>query len=156
MGLLNVLRSLRHNYRALRSISFYDRSILLEAWVMLCFFDISLRLGGFDRIRLIAKRSRLLTKLHDDQTDRQRLARRINWLVAVASRWHIKPMTCLRQSLTLQWMLSRRGIDSKLRLGVNRSEDFEAHAWLEYDGHQPEMVRRQQNSYYLLPITENI
>ena len=63
-------------------------------------------------------------------------------------------MTCLRQSLALQWMLHRRGIPSKLLLGVNSSAQFEAHAWLEYEGHQPEIVGRAKKGYHLLPVPE--
>lgn len=41
---------------------------------------------------------------------------------------------CLMRSLTLLAMLTRRGTDAVLVLGINRSEEFGAHAWLELDG----------------------
>lgn len=42
---------------------------------------------------------------------------------------------CLTRSLTLWWLLRRRGIDGKLRIGVsNDTGGFEAHAWVEYEG----------------------
>jgi hypothetical protein len=40
---------------------------------------------------------------------------------------------CLEQSLTLYWLLRRRGVQVSLRLGVNPYR-FRAHAWIEYDG----------------------
>ena len=50
--------------------------------------------------------------------------------------WH-SPIrgTCLSRSLALQWLLARRGIESVLRLGGRIADgQFEAHAWVEYDG----------------------
>lgn len=42
---------------------------------------------------------------------------------------------CLMQSLVLTGLLARRGIDTKLLIGVNPGDEFEAHAWVEYAGH---------------------
>lgn len=41
---------------------------------------------------------------------------------------------CLAQSLTLTRMLARRGIDSRLVIGVRPGEKFAAHAWVEHAG----------------------
>jgi transglutaminase superfamily protein len=41
---------------------------------------------------------------------------------------------CLMRSLVLTALLTRRGIDSRLVLGVRRDEDFAAHAWVEHAG----------------------
>jgi transglutaminase superfamily protein len=41
---------------------------------------------------------------------------------------------CLAQSLVLTHMLARRGIDSRLVIGVRPGERFAAHAWVEHDG----------------------
>lgn len=41
---------------------------------------------------------------------------------------------CLAQSLTLTRMLARRGIESRLVIGVRPGERFAAHAWVECDG----------------------
>ena len=42
---------------------------------------------------------------------------------------------CLPRSMTLLWMLGRRGIASELRIGVRKEADiFTAHAWLECQG----------------------
>lgn len=43
--------------------------------------------------------------------------------------------TCLSKSLALYLRLRRRGIDTRLRIGVSKGgEIFSAHAWLERDG----------------------
>lgn len=42
---------------------------------------------------------------------------------------------CLEQSLTLWWLLRRRGIPADLRIGVRKdAASFEAHAWVESGG----------------------
>lgn len=48
-------------------------------------------------------------------------------------------MRCLPRSLCLQWMLARRGMESRLRIGVRRQGEgtLEAHAWIEDEGGLP-------------------
>jgi Transglutaminase-like superfamily len=41
---------------------------------------------------------------------------------------------CLMQSLTLTTLLARRGVESKLVIGVRPGEAFGAHAWVELEG----------------------
>jgi hypothetical protein len=41
---------------------------------------------------------------------------------------------CLRRSLVLLQLLSRRGIPASLVIAARSGPDFVAHAWLEYDG----------------------
>jgi len=42
----------------------------------------------------------------------------------------------MAESLTLWWLLARRGIKAEFRIGVRTLTGvFESHAWVEYDGH---------------------
>ena len=41
---------------------------------------------------------------------------------------------CLSQSLVVSRMLAKRGIPSRLVIGVRSGDDFLAHAWVELDG----------------------
>ena len=44
-------------------------------------------------------------------------------------------MTCLPKSLTLHRMLKRRGVDSQIKIGANKTPlGISAHAWVEVDG----------------------
>jgi hypothetical protein len=52
--------------------------------------------------------------------------------VAARLPWH---PTCLRQALAVQRMLRRRGIASRLHLGVTGTTEAEAHAWVTVGGH---------------------
>lgn len=62
-------------------------------------------------------------------------AQRLGALVNAAARRVLGRHHCLTRSLYLWWLLRRRGVHAKLRIGV-RLEDgaLEAHAWVEYDG----------------------
>jgi hypothetical protein len=60
----------------------------------------------------------------------------IGWAVGrVAARFPTSAM-CLAQALAARTMLRRRGVASRLHVGVGRSKEapFEAHAWLEAAG----------------------
>jgi transglutaminase superfamily protein len=41
---------------------------------------------------------------------------------------------CLVQALTLSWLLSARGISSRLVIGAHSRPEFAAHAWVEHHG----------------------
>lgn len=47
---------------------------------------------------------------------------------------YVAGSTCLVQALAGQWLLQREGYAPQLRIGVSKSEGFEAHAWLELEG----------------------
>ncbi len=56
-------------------------------------------------------------------------------IVGLATRAMPASSTCLHRSLTLWWLLARRGITSELRLGVRKDHSrMQAHAWVEHQG----------------------
>ncbi len=67
--------------------------------------------------------------------DLRPLAETIASTVQAVARRHPLPSSCLSRSLVLWSLLRRWGIDSRLRIGVNKQEgSFEAHAWVEHRG----------------------
>jgi transglutaminase superfamily protein len=62
-------------------------------------------------------------------------ARSASSVVAIAAGRGPVRATCLRRSLLLWWLLRWDGIDTILRVGVNRDGgSLHAHAWVEYMG----------------------
>ena len=56
-------------------------------------------------------------------------------LVNIAARHTLGSRTCLARSLLLGWLLHRRGVVSKLRIGVRLTQGMlDAHAWVECEG----------------------
>lgn len=61
-------------------------------------------------------------------------ARRLGRMVNAAARLSPYKANCLKRSLTLWWLLLRRGIASDIRIGVRMGAGLEAHAWVEIAG----------------------
>ncbi len=120
--------SLRRGLRTLRSLSWADRTLLVEA---------TLRLG-VARLALLLLPFRLVSphlgapkqETGQDGGDRD-LLRRLSWAIGAVSRrapWRCK---CLEQGIAAKMMLRRRRLANTLYLGVARGEEqIEAHAWL--------------------------
>lgn len=47
---------------------------------------------------------------------------------------YVPGSTCLVQALAGQWLLQGEGYAPQLRIGVSKTEGFEAHAWVELEG----------------------
>jgi hypothetical protein len=62
-------------------------------------------------------------------------ARQIARVVAMAAGHTPTANTCLHRSLTLWWVLGRRGLDSHFKMGARLHEGtLDAHAWVEHSG----------------------
>jgi hypothetical protein len=112
----------------------HDRSLLLQALVLLPLIHGALRLFGFKRA--IATLNRVSTRESNALDGAQRQAWRTSQLVRSAARRGLVSGNCLSRSLTLWWLLRHQGITSELRIGVRKEPgQFLAHAWVEFMGH---------------------
>ena len=101
---------------------------------MLLAVDLGLRLLPFARLQKFAALGRRQARALDSRDEAEAIYR-LEKIVDIATRNHLYPLTCLRQALTLQWLLARRGIDASLRIGVRKEAgELQAHAWVEYAG----------------------
>jgi len=64
---------------------------------------------------------------------RERSQRQVVWAVKLASRY-VPHASCLPQALAAQILLRGAGIESQLRIGVQKDDGFRAHAWVERSG----------------------
>jgi hypothetical protein len=111
-----------------RRMTLSDSVTAVDVLRLAIWIEIALRVMPFSRLlqRVGCSRSPSATV-----TDFRRLVR----FVAVAYQILPLPATCLRQSLVLHALLTRRGAPSRFRLGVARNRtSLEAHAWVECDG----------------------
>ena len=128
-------RLLRH-WREVRRLSWGERWLLIETLVLLPLLGLGMRLLGLRRLcatlawlvpapgTAAASEPACLSQAHAVDNVVQRAA------------WH-SPLgsTCLTRSLVLWWLLRRRGIAGEVCLGVSKeAEQFQAHAWVEYQG----------------------
>jgi hypothetical protein len=118
-----------------------DQILVFEAAAMLLASRVGLRLFGFQRWKKFlspsvpAVKNSLHSGMLAEKDEKIELSHKIARLEAAASRRLFVRVNCLEQSLTLWWLLRRRGIDAELRIGGRKENGrFEAHAWVEFDG----------------------
>ena len=124
---------LRRVRSALR-LPWRDWLILFQAWLLLFFVDVALRILPFVKVQSILERP---AQDFGDQARPELMPTmlRLHRLVDCAARYHLYQMSCLRQALVLQWLLRKRNIFADLRFGVRKDAGgLQAHAWLEYAG----------------------
>ncbi len=127
-----MLKSLKHKAQIAGRLSLLDWLAFAEAWWGLLAFHLILRVTSYQRLSRMTYPIRSEVVLLSSQLD---AAGRWGRLVALSSRLHFLPMTCLVKAMTLRWILGRRGVQSDLRLGANKTLDgIHAHAWVEVQG----------------------
>jgi len=86
--------------------------------------------GALDRLRRSDR-----PPLHArDDADEIAAGRRLGWVATRTLTALPADSRCLMSSLVLTRLLARRGIDSRLVIGVEPGERFGAHAWVEHGG----------------------
>ncbi len=129
-------------WERLRRFSALERpaqELFLRAIVLLPLVAMSLRWRGFRATQ--AALQRFLSN-PNQKLDAALVSRDVAvtaHMVNAADRHGLVHPSCLAKSLTLWWLLGRRGIPSRLRIGIRKEkekekEKFEAHAWVERDG----------------------
>lgn len=115
-----------------------ERHLLLQAFLFLPVTGLGLQLFGYQRWKsVVAPGDDRRRPAADPPTESSiEYAKAAARMVEAAARHGVYRATCLPRSVTLWWMLHRRGIRSDLRIGVRRrsEERFEAHAWVELAG----------------------
>jgi hypothetical protein len=130
-----------------RKLSIADWLLLGQAWWVLLYFFLTLRWKSLEGIE---KSFQLADRKKESLSVSLAFAWRTQKLVYLASRLHLLHMVCLTRACTLHWMLCKRGMPSKLRIGMNRSQaGIHAHAWVELMGQaigEPEDIGEQFTS----------
>ncbi len=132
--------------RSLGRLSLAEWGVLAEAYCTVAGFETLRRLTP---VRWLLPRTPAPGAPAPDTSREQ--WERLAWLVDVAANRQPWRVRCLTRSLTLVRMLRRRGVPAEVRIGVRRGEaEWQAHAWVEWQGrvlHDPE---RQTESYAVL------
>jgi hypothetical protein len=110
-----------------------DRWFLVQAAAVQPAIRLVLRLAGFKRHgrlqRLAGAPSRCVIE------GKSPSPRRAGQLLRSAALHGWLDRNCLVHSLTLRWLLERRGVCAEVRIGVRREGNrLEAHAWVEHAG----------------------
>jgi hypothetical protein len=129
---MGLLKSFKDKVFLARQFSLSDWLAFTEAWWLLSFYTLALRWISYERLMIPFRPT---FEKGSDSSHALIVARLLQQLVGYAARLHPVAMTCLIQSLTLQKMLYKRSIPSRLNIGVNKTmAEIHAHAWVEVEG----------------------
>jgi hypothetical protein len=120
----------------LRALSGAERRLLVVSLAFVPFVAAGLALFGFGRMRAaMARWPRAGAAAFPTADAASARAASVAKIVAIAAGRGPVRTTCLRRSLLLWWLLRNDGIETVIRVGVNRDGGtFHAHAWVEYQG----------------------
>lgn len=117
-----------HLIKGFLKLSNNKKALLIKSVVLTILIRISLSILPFTRIYSTSNK---LSKIYINQKNTKNV-KDIIWSVIVAS-IYVPKSTCLVQAITAQILMTHYNYDSILRIGVNKSENFKAHAWVEMD-----------------------
>jgi hypothetical protein len=129
-----LLLSLRQKWSTLWQMSWGDRWVAAQSFVLLPAIALSLSLVGLPTTqRYLAQLSPVVkTTTEVQMTKALGMAHSVNRAANHSPLWG----NCLKRSLTLWFLLRRQGIESDLCIGVDLQDgQFQAHAWIEYSSH---------------------
>ena len=112
-----------------------DRLVQIQAGLLIPIVEIWMRKRSFRRCQAgLIRMADLFPRVSSPPSIER--AQSIAALVDTGNRrYSLYIADCLTRSLVLQYMLRRRNIPATLRLGVRTiTGQFEAHAWVEYEG----------------------
>jgi len=121
MGWLKLMQKIKSFFK----LSSDQRSLLLMSLFLTVFVCLTLYFLSFSRIQSVLNK---FSKINVRKTSKT--VKDIVWSVRVAS-YYVPNSTCLTHAIVAQALLKKYKHNSKLKIGVNNSDNFEAHAWLE-------------------------
>jgi hypothetical protein len=125
-------------FRRFRSLDRADRHLVLEAASLIALVWIGLRVLRFPTLRQALDRYAGSPDAGNALQSHATAIGQVGWAITrVAARFPVSA-TCLVQALSADAILRRKGLASKLHIGVrvsrNTAVPFEAHAWVESEG----------------------
>ena len=132
---MGFYKSLRCKAETWHSLSKGDRALVIRAMFLLPIVTTSLKTVGLRKTQSwLARNSPGPTVPLTEQTRAN--VRRAAQMVALACRRSPLHSSCLPRTIVLWNLLRRRGIATDLRIGArsNSQGEFQAHAWLEWNG----------------------
>ena len=128
---MGLSKKLGHKLKRIFSLQFKEYPLLVEAWLTLAWVDLVIRFSAYERWRNWLDSDEKSTKARQKEVD---IASLISLSERVA-RHHLYAMNCLRRTLAQKKILARRGVFSRIHIGVKKGgSGFEAHSWLSYRG----------------------
>jgi|KBSSwiStaDraftv2_1062776.scaffolds.fasta_scaffold131274_3 hypothetical protein len=121
-------------YRTWRRLSRSERATGRLAWFLLPLISLSIKFAGLTATTRWLSRRIEVARRRADGVPADFAASAARLVPLMASYSPVKAV-CLAQSVTLWFLLARKGIDSAVRIGVTKESGvFGAHAWVDMNG----------------------
>lgn len=137
--------------RQFRALNKKDRKLFVKIAFITPFLEICLRFLGFNRLlNLLHNRieGKVFYLSHTEEVERHKK------LVFLFYNNFPFAGRCLARSLTLWFLLKRKGINTDLRFGMRKEDGkLKAHAWVEHHGKPITIDPEVQNSYKMFAET---
>jgi len=117
---------LKNNVYRFFKLSNNKKSLFIKSLTLMLFIRISLTMLPFSKIKKISK---IFSRMNNNKKNNLSIED-IIWSIHIVSNY-VPRATCLTQAITAQILLYRHDHFSKLKIGVIKKDNFEAHAWLE-------------------------
>lgn len=128
------MSSVSHKLRRFAALEPVRRARLLTAMMAASFVRLSIRRRGYAGTRELLRRWTPDSPPALAPSREAEIVELDAWAIRATGE-QMSGATCLVRSLTLWWLLARRGIRSEIQFGVQKAAaDLEAHAWLEWNG----------------------
>lgn len=154
---MGFYRSLRRKAETWHSLSKSDRALLIRAMFLLPIVAASLKTIGLRRTQSWLAGNALATTRPPTEQTRAKV-RRAAQMVAAACRRYPFRSGCLPRTIVLWSLLRRRGLHADVRIGVRHDThgEFQAHAWLEWNGQVINDAGDIASQYLPLPALDSI
>ncbi len=126
--------SFRSYRRRFRELSWGHRLLLAETAARLAAASLAIRLLPFRRI--VGAIAAPASKEEAEPQAAEAMIESTRWAIEASARVLPWKIVCFQKGLTMQWMLRRRNIASRLHYGVAQDEQsgVKAHVWITYHG----------------------
>lgn len=126
-----MTRSWRARMITASRLGLHDWLVVAESLVLLAWVELAIRVGAPSRVLSWATTPHRVNGTEPSEAE----IRRLTWLHGMAANYHPMGPRCLTRSLSLARLLSRAGVVTQLKVGVNQHQGrLTAHAWVERNG----------------------
>jgi Transglutaminase-like superfamily len=120
------------------SLSWSDRGMLLQTYVLLTLVRLGLWLLPFNRLwKGLMQLGQLKPLLSSSPKTELQTMRQVLWAINLSTRFTPGGAKCLARALTAKVLLDQQRCPASFKIGVAKGEagNLDAHAWIEFRGH---------------------
>ena len=130
------MNKFNYRYQQIINLTLSDIYIIFISLILLPLTALALKIKGFKSTKSIFSKLLIKNNTHQiPESNQLTIAKNTSKMVSIAANHGPYRANCLKKTLVTQWLLNKKGIQTQLKIGVNKDErDLNAHSWLEFQG----------------------